>query len=209
MAACGAENRATASDQHVPQADLNITVRGQPSMIAQCGLSARLPDARSRAEPARAARPLQRRQGHRDSDAAPRGRGPAPHQRPASGELAPRRRRPGVAWRKPATTNCSRVTRMRSPTMPPNSGSPSAAIASERSASRATTSHSDRPLGPGCSCVARGTTRRTIERDANDAVPMAGPCATPTGSGRLGPVVVTDHGRSSTSVSNPNEGGRG
>jgi hypothetical protein len=26
-----------------PQADLNITVRGQPSMIAQCGLSARLP----------------------------------------------------------------------------------------------------------------------------------------------------------------------
>ena len=37
----------------------------QPSMIARCGLRTRLPDARSRAELAGAARPLRRRQGRR------------------------------------------------------------------------------------------------------------------------------------------------
>jgi tetratricopeptide (TPR) repeat protein len=57
----------------------------------------------------------------------------------------PRKRRAGAARRKPATTKCSCVTKTRSPIMPPSSGSRSAAIASEPSASRARTSHSARP----------------------------------------------------------------
>ena len=54
--------------------DLDITVPTRASMIACCGPRTRLPDARSRAELAGAARPLRRRQGRRDPDAATRGR---------------------------------------------------------------------------------------------------------------------------------------
>ena len=61
-------------------------------MIARCGPRTRLPDARSRAELAGAARPLRRRQGRRDPDAASRGRRAAPHQPPASADLARPRR---------------------------------------------------------------------------------------------------------------------
>ena len=57
-------------------------------MIARCGLRTRLRDARSGAGLAGAARPLQRHQGCRDSDAASRGRGAAPDERPASADLA-------------------------------------------------------------------------------------------------------------------------
>ena len=70
------------------EADLNITVPTRASMIARCGPRTRLPDARSRAELAGAARPLRRRQGRRDPDAASRGRRAAPHQRPANTDLA-------------------------------------------------------------------------------------------------------------------------
>jgi hypothetical protein len=61
-------------------------------MIARCGLRTRLPDARSYAELAGAARPVRRREGHRDLDAASRGRGAAPHEHPASADLARPRR---------------------------------------------------------------------------------------------------------------------
>jgi hypothetical protein len=71
-----------------PKADLNITIPTRASMIAHCGLATRLPDARSHAGLAGAARPLRLRQGRRDSDAASRGRRAAPHQRPANTDLA-------------------------------------------------------------------------------------------------------------------------
>ena len=61
-------------------------------MIASCGLPTRVPDARSRAELAGAARPLRRRQGRRDPDAASRGRRAAPHQPPPDADLARPRR---------------------------------------------------------------------------------------------------------------------
>ena len=76
----------------------------------------------------------------------------------------PRRRTPGVARRKPAMTNCSRVTTTRSPIMPPNSGSRSAAITSERSGSLGTISHSARPLVLARSCAARAAIRRASGR---------------------------------------------
>ena len=64
-------------------------------MIARYGPRTRIPDARSRAELADAARPLRYRKGRRDSDPASRGRGAQPHQHPASPDLA----RPGSAQR--------------------------------------------------------------------------------------------------------------
>src|SRR5262245_44705459 len=57
-------------------------------MIARRGAQTRLPDARTRAELAGAARPLRRRQGRRDPDAAARGRRDAPHQPPANADVA-------------------------------------------------------------------------------------------------------------------------
>jgi hypothetical protein len=60
-----------------------------------------------------------------------------------------------VTRRKPATTNCSHVTKTRSPIMPPNSGSRPAAIPDERSGSRGRTFHSARPLVPARSCTAQ------------------------------------------------------
>ena len=67
----GAENRVTVSDQRVQrQADLTVTVKRTPSMIARCGLRTRLPDACSRAELAGAARTLRRGKGRRDPGAA-------------------------------------------------------------------------------------------------------------------------------------------
>jgi hypothetical protein len=65
------------------------SIGGRPAtMIARCGLPTRLPDTRSRAELAGAARPIRRREGRRDSDAASRGRRAAPHQPTASTHLA-------------------------------------------------------------------------------------------------------------------------
>src|SRR5829696_7035070 len=61
-------------------------------MIAPCGLRTRLPDVGSRAELADAPRPLRCGKGRRDSDAASRGRGAAPHEHPASADLARPRR---------------------------------------------------------------------------------------------------------------------
>src|SRR3954471_15768926 len=61
-------------------------------MIARCGPRTRLPDARSRAELASAARPLRCRQGRRDPDASARGRGTASHEHPAETDLARPRR---------------------------------------------------------------------------------------------------------------------
>src|SRR4249920_1915240 len=57
-------------------------------MIARCGPRTRLPDARSRAELAGAARPLRHRQGRRDPHAATRGRGTTPHEHPTETDLA-------------------------------------------------------------------------------------------------------------------------
>src|SRR5512133_490993 len=71
-------------------------------MIARCGLRTRLPDAYSRAELAGAARPLRRGKGRRDPRAASRGRGAAPHERPASADLA----RPGGAQRAEQADAC-------------------------------------------------------------------------------------------------------
>ena len=61
-------------------------------MIASCGLTTRVPDARSRAGLAGAARPLRRRQGRRDPDAAPRDRRAPPHQPPPEDVVARPRR---------------------------------------------------------------------------------------------------------------------
>ena len=67
-----------------PEADLDSTVPTRASMmIARCGPRTRLPDARSRAGLAGAARPLRRGQARRDPDASARGRGTAPHEHPA------------------------------------------------------------------------------------------------------------------------------
>ena len=81
-------------------------------MIARCGLRTRLPDARSGAGLAGAARPLRRHQGRRDSDAASRGRGAAPHERPASADLARPRgaQRAGQAVACPAAPAAAGVT---------------------------------------------------------------------------------------------------
>ena len=70
--------------------------------------------------------------------------------RPHLGQRRPHRGgpRPGAARRKPAMTNCSRVIKTRSPIMPPNSGSRSAAIPSERSRSRGRIFHSARSSCP-------------------------------------------------------------
>src|SRR5689334_13787910 len=57
-------------------------------MIAGCGLRTRLPDVYSGAELAGAPRSLRRGKGRRDPRAASRGRGAAPHERPASAHLA-------------------------------------------------------------------------------------------------------------------------
>ena len=62
---------------------LAVTVPCQPSMIARRGPRTCLPDARSHAVLAGAARPLRHRQGRGDLDPAPRGRRAAPHQPPA------------------------------------------------------------------------------------------------------------------------------
>ena len=78
----------------------------------------------------------------------------------------PGRRRPhggGETWRGRAETrtrNCSHVTRMRSPIMPPSSGSRSEAIPTERCGSHGRTSHSARPRVPTRSCAGRAATRR-------------------------------------------------
>ena len=71
-----------------PEGDLDITVPRRARMIARRGPRTRLPDARSRAELAVAARPLRRRQGRRDPDASTRDRGTAPHQSSAETDLA-------------------------------------------------------------------------------------------------------------------------
>ena len=75
------------------------------------GLPTRLPDDRSRAELAGIARPLRRRQGRRDSDAAARGRRVAPYQRPTHAELArPRRaQRAEQAAANPTAPTAARV----------------------------------------------------------------------------------------------------
>src|SRR3954466_14800783 len=61
-------------------------------MIARRGPRTRLPDARSRAGLDGAAPPLRRREGRRDSAAAPRGRRASPHQ-PAPEHVVARPRR--------------------------------------------------------------------------------------------------------------------
>ena len=109
----GAENRVTVSDQRLSrQAASPSPSRRQPSMIARCGLRTRLPDARSRAELAGAARPLRRRQGRRDPGAASRGRGAAPHQPPPDADLArPRRaQRAEQAAARPAAPAAAGLT---------------------------------------------------------------------------------------------------
>src|SRR6185437_5030759 len=58
----------------------------------RCGPRTRLPDARSPAGLAGAARPLRRGQARRDPDASARGRGTAPHEHPADTDLARPRR---------------------------------------------------------------------------------------------------------------------
>src|SRR5262245_35543711 len=80
-------------------------------MIARRGPATHVPDARPRAELAGAARPLRRGQGHRDPHAASRGRGAAPHQRPAHADLArPRRaQRAEQAAAYPATAGAAGV----------------------------------------------------------------------------------------------------
>ncbi len=85
-----------------PKTYLNITVRTRASMIARCGPRTRLPDARSRAGLAGAARPLRCRQGRRDAHAAPRGRRTAPHQPATSAHLA----RPRGAQRAEQAAAC-------------------------------------------------------------------------------------------------------
>ena len=81
-------------------------------MIARCGLRTRLPDARSGAGLAGAARPLRRHQGRRDPGAASRGRGAAPHERPAGADLARPRgaQRAGQAAACPAAPAAAGVT---------------------------------------------------------------------------------------------------
>src|SRR6476660_5664832 len=74
------------------EANLDSTVPTRASMIARCGPRTRLPDARSRAGLAGAARPLRRGQARRDPDASARGRGTAPHEHPADTDLARPRR---------------------------------------------------------------------------------------------------------------------
>src|SRR6478736_4448307 len=66
-------------------------------MIARCGHRTGLPDPRSPAGLAGAARPLRHRQGRRDPDATARSRGTAPHQPPG---LDPAPRRTGPTWRE-------------------------------------------------------------------------------------------------------------
>ena len=66
--------------------------RPSRGMISRCGLPTRLPDARSHAELAGAARPFRRGQGRRDPRAASRDRRAAPQQLPASVDLARPRR---------------------------------------------------------------------------------------------------------------------
>jgi hypothetical protein len=80
-------------------------------MIARCGRSTRVPDARSCAELADAARPLRRCQGRRDPGAASRGRRAAPQQLPAETDLArPRRsQRAEQAPPSPAAQAAARV----------------------------------------------------------------------------------------------------
>src|SRR5215213_4715533 len=72
--------------------DLSISGPDQLSMIARCGPPTRLPDARSRAELAGAARPLGHRQGRRDPCAASRGRRVTTHQPSADTDVARPRR---------------------------------------------------------------------------------------------------------------------
>src|ERR1700750_204000 len=70
-----------------PGSALVVTVQHYPSMICECGPRTCLPDARSHAVLAGAARPLRHRQGRRDPDPAPRGLRVAPHQPPAHPDL--------------------------------------------------------------------------------------------------------------------------
>ena len=64
-----------ASDQRLRRpADLAVTARRPPSMIARCGSSTRIPGARPRAELAGVACAIRRSQGRRDPGAPSRGR---------------------------------------------------------------------------------------------------------------------------------------
>ena len=79
IALVGADNRVMVADQRV-YGDLTVTVQGQTSMIASCGLRTCLLDDCSRPELAGAARTLRCREGHRDPGAASRGCRAAPKQ---------------------------------------------------------------------------------------------------------------------------------
>ena len=78
-------------------------------MIARCDPRTRLPDACSRVELVGATRPLRRCQGRR---AAARGRGAAPHERPASADLARpcRAQRAEQAATRPTAPDAAGVT---------------------------------------------------------------------------------------------------
>ena len=71
---CGCRQPSHASDQRVRSNHPHVTRHGTASMIACCGLPTRLPDARSRAELAGAARPLRCSERRRDPGAASRSR---------------------------------------------------------------------------------------------------------------------------------------
>jgi hypothetical protein len=71
----GAENPVTATDQHFHGQPMpRLQPAGPGSMIARCGPTTQLPNARPSAELAGAARPILRNQGHRDPRAPSRAR---------------------------------------------------------------------------------------------------------------------------------------
>src|SRR3954471_7187130 len=90
-------------------ASLAVTVQRPTSMIARRGPRTRLPDPRTRAVLAGAARPLRHRQERRDPDTAPRGRRAAPHQPSAHPDLARPRdpQRPQQAAADPAAPHAT------------------------------------------------------------------------------------------------------
>jgi glycosyl hydrolase family 10 len=124
-----------------PQADLNITVPCQPSRIARCDLSTRLPGARSRAELAGAARPLsvgsaQAAKAEMPSACLPDGVRAAATRWPTRPSVAAAIRPARTRWWAAGWSQQQRPPRNRSGSVPSASSAPPAATARRIARSR-------------------------------------------------------------------------